>query len=273
MLVLIMLLLGAMWFWQTSSAKPGSVVTYSQFYGWVEASKVASVAIDGEAIEGVLKASEQLNGKSLKTFRTNMPSNDESLLPLLHSKGIAIDVKPQQQPFAVQVALTLLPWVFIIGVSVWMSRRAKGMLGAGGPFAAWTGQRGRRFDKAKAVKTTFEDVAGSRAAKRDLRELVDFLKEPERFRRLGGKVPRGVLLVGPPGTGKTLLARAVAGESGVPFYSISAAEFIEMFVGLGAARVRDLFREAKRDAPAIVFIDEIDAVGRARGAGLGVGHD
>jgi len=135
------------------------------------------------------------------------------------------------------------------------------------------GNKGRKFDKATAVNVKFEDVAGAKAAKRDLWEIVEFLKEPERFRRLGGKVPRGVLLVGPPGTGKTLLARAVAGESGVPFYSISASEFIEMFVGLGASRVRDLFKEAKKSAPAIVFIDEVDAVGRARGAGLGAGHD
>ena len=135
------------------------------------------------------------------------------------------------------------------------------------------GNKGRKFDKTTSVQVKFEDVAGSKAAKGDLWEIVEFLKEPERFRRLGGKVPRGVLLVGPPGTGKTLLARAVAGESGVPFYSISASEFIEMFVGLGAARVRDLFKEAKKNAPAIVFIDEIDAVGRARGAGLGAGHD
>ena len=131
----------------------------------------------------------------------------------------------------------------------------------------------RKFDKATSVNVTFDDIAGLKAAKRDLQEIVQFLKEPERFQRLGGKVPRGVLLVGPPGTGKTLLARAVAGESGVPFFSISASEFIEMFVGLGAARVRDLFREAKKSAPAIVFIDEIDAVGRARGAGLGGGND
>ncbi len=154
-----------------------------------------------------------------------------------------------------------------------MSRRAQGMLGAGGPLGALIKNKSRQFDKATSVNVTFDDIAGLKAAKTDLQEIVQFLKEPERFRRLGGKVPRGVLLVGPPGTGKTLLARAVAGESGVPFFSISASEFIEMFVGLGAARVRDLFREAKKSAPAIVFIDEIDAVGRARGAGLGGGND
>ena len=147
------------------------------------------------------------------------------------------------------------------------------MLSTGGPLAGLVKSQGRKFDKATSVNVTFDDIAGLKAAKADLLEIVEFMKEPERFRRLGGKVPRGVLLVGPPGTGKTLLARAVAGESGVPFISLSASEFIELFVGLGAARVRDLFKEAKKSAPAIVFIDEIDAVGRSRGTGMGGGND
>jgi cell division protease FtsH len=147
------------------------------------------------------------------------------------------------------------------------------MMTGGGPLGGFIKGRTKKFEKTAQVNVTFDDVAGLLAAKRDLQEIVGFLKEPERFRRLGGKVPRGVLLIGPPGTGKTLLARAVAGESGVPFFSISASEFIEMFVGVGAARVRELFEEAKKNAPAIVFIDEIDAVGRSRGAGLGGGHD
>jgi cell division protease FtsH len=144
---------------------------------------------------------------------------------------------------------------------------------SGGPLGGVLKGRGRKFEKNTAPGVTFDDVAGLKSAKQDLQEIVHFLKEPEHFRRLGGKIPRGVLLVGPPGTGKTLLARAVAGESGVPFYSISASEFIELFVGVGAARVRDLFEEAKKNAPAIVFIDEIDAVGRSRGTGFGGGHD
>ena len=146
-------------------------------------------------------------------------------------------------------------------------------MAAGSPFGELAKSKSRRFDSERAPGVTFEDIAGLEGAKRDLQEIVQFLKEPERFRRLGAKVPRGVLLVGPPGTGKTLLARAVAGESRVPFFSINASEFVEMFVGVGAARVRDLFEEAKKSAPAIVFIDEIDAVGRTRGAGLGIGHD
>ncbi|HEY5962095.1 MAG TPA: ATP-dependent zinc metalloprotease FtsH [Polyangiaceae bacterium] len=264
----------AMWFWNSHTASvTGAPIAYSVFYEWAATGKLASVVLDGEGLDGKLKGPETANGKGVEVFHVNLAPNDVSLLPLLREKGVLIEVKTQQQPFRLQIALTLLPWILILGASVWMSRRAKGMLGAGGPFAAFSGNKGRRFDKATAVKTTFDDVAGSRAAKSDLKEIVEFLKEPERFRRLGGKVPRGVLLVGPPGTGKTLLARAIAGESGVPFYSISASEFIEMFVGLGAARVRDLFLEAKKNAPSIVFIDEIDAVGRARGAGLGAGHD
>jgi cell division protease FtsH len=186
---------------------------------------------------------------------------------------VAITVKSQKQPFAVEMLMTLLPWALIIGAWVWMSRRARSMLSTGGPLGGFLKSPGRKFDKTASVKVTFEDIAGLKAAKADLQEIVQFLKEPDRFRRLGGKVPRGVLLVGPPGTGKTLLARAVAGESGVPFFSISASEFIELFIGLGAARVRDLFTEAKKSAPAIIFIDEIDAVGRSRGAGLGGGND
>jgi len=169
--------------------------------------------------------------------------------------------------------LSLLPWVLLIGLWIWLSRRAQRMMSGAGPLGGILKQRSRKFDPTKKVSVTFEDVAGLKSAKRDLQEIVEFLKHPDRFQRLGGKVPRGVLLVGPPGTGKTLLARAVAGESGVPFYSISASEFIEMFVGVGAKRVRELFDEAKKNAPAIIFIDEIDAVGRSRGAGLGGGHD
>jgi cell division protease FtsH len=274
MLALLGVMFAAMWLWktnaETTSEKP---VPYSTFYNWAKDGKLDSVILDGEGLTGKLKGPESFEGKSLKSFHSNLAPNDVNLLPLLHEKEVRIEVKTQQQPFGVQVLMTLLPWILIFGVWLWMSHRAKGMLGPGGPFGNFMGNKGRKFDKATSVQVTFEDVAGSKAAKGDLWEIVEFLKEPERFRRLGGKVPRGVLLVGPPGTGKTLLARAVAGESGVPFYSISASEFIEMFVGLGAARVRDLFKEAKKNAPAIVFIDEIDAVGRARGAGLGAGHD
>jgi cell division protease FtsH len=274
MLVPLVVMLGVMWFWKSNSEEGAQpAIAYSQLYKWIEDGKVASVVLDGDFVDATLKNPETLDGRQIRDLKTNAVANDPALLPLLHGKGVKITVKSQKQPFALQVLFTLLPWALIIGVWLWMSRRAQGMMGAGGPLAGLIKNRSRQFDKATSVNVTFEDIAGLKAAKSDLQEIVQFLKEPERFRRLGGKVPRGVLLAGPPGTGKTLLARAVAGESGVPFFSISASEFIEMFVGLGAARVRDLFREAKKSAPTIVFIDEIDAVGRARGAGMGGGND
>ena len=272
--VALALVLVGTWTWRTflNEAPPASVA-YSQFYALLTDGKVQSVVMRGEALDATLKSPETVAGRALQKVHTTLAPNDAALLPLLRQKGVQIDVNSQQQSFALQILLALLPWALIIGFWLWMSRRAKTMLGAGNPFSGMAKNQSRKFDKATSVNVTFQDIAGLKAAKRDLQEVVEFLKQPERFQRLGGKVPRGVLLIGPPGTGKTLLARAVAGESGVAFYSISASEFIEMFVGLGAARVRDLFRDAKKSAPAIVFIDEIDAVGRARGAGLGGGND
>jgi cell division protease FtsH len=274
MVLLLPLMLMAMWFWKSyTEGAPQPPIAYSQLYQWAEQGKVESVVLDGEAVDATLKNPEPLDGRQIKNFQTNLAPNDAQLLPLLRQKGVRITVKSQKQPFGMQVLFTLLPWVLIIAAWFWMSKRAKGMLGTGGMLGGILKNQSRKFDKATSVNVTFDDIAGLKAAKSDLQEIVQFLKEPERFQRLGGKVPRGVLLAGPPGTGKTLLARAVAGESGVPFFSISASEFIEMFVGLGAARVRDLFKEAKKSAPTIVFIDEIDAVGRSRGAGLGGGND
>ena len=273
MLVVLPLMLAAMWFWKSATEGSAHPIAYSQLFDWLQAGQVESVIIAGDALDATLKKPETVEGRTVKTFHTNLPQNDPAFLPLLRDKGVRIVVKSQQQPFAIQVVLTVLPWALIIGAWMWMSRKARGMLSTGGPLGGLIKSQGRKFDKTTSVNVTFDDIAGLKAAKSDLLEIVEFLKEPERFRRLGGKVPRGVLLVGPPGTGKTLLARAVAGESGVPFFSISASEFIELFVGLGAARVRDLFKEVKTSAPAIVFIDEIDAVGRARGAGLGGGND
>jgi cell division protease FtsH len=261
-----------MWLWKSTAERAHEpTVPYSQLFQWAKDGKVEAIVFSGESVDGRLRTPESLSGRSVKDFHTDVAPNDSALLPLLRDKGVRIDVRSQQQPFAVQVILTLLPWALIIGLWLWISRRAQRMMARGGPLGLMKGPS-RRFEKSKSVSITFDDVAGLKSAKEDLQEIVQFLREPERFRRLGGKVPRGVLLIGPPGTGKTLLARAVAGESGVPFFSISGSEFIEMFVGLGASRVRDLFAEAKKDSPAIVFIDEIDAVGRARGAGLGLAN-
>jgi len=248
-------------------------ISYSDLFRLVEQEKVESATIKGQLVTGKLKSSEQVDGKSITAFSSRLPAQDDKdFMPLLRQKSVKIRAESEEHPMLVQVLLSIAPWILIIVAWGWISRRAQGMLSKG-PLAGMMKGRTRRYEKEAQVPVRFDDVAGLQAAKRDLGEIVDFLKEPERFRRLGGKVPRGVLLVGPPGTGKTLLARAVAGEAGVPFFSISGSEFIELFVGVGASRVRTLFEEAKKLSPSIVFIDEIDAVGRSRGTGLGGGND
>jgi cell division protease FtsH len=269
------LLLGGMAVWQSMANQEQAYpsIDYSEFYDLVEARRVESVTLKGENIVGQLTQPETRDGISFANFQTLRPDPDPDLMSALRKADVKIRVRSQEQPFAVQLIATLLPWILIIGVWIWLSRRAQQMMGGGGPFSNVLKGKSRRFDKQTSVSLSFKDVAGLKSAKQDLKEVVNFLKQPEKFRRLGGKVPRGVLLVGPPGTGKTLLARAVAGEAGVAFFSISGSEFIEMFVGVGASRVRELFAEAKKAAPAIIFIDELDAVGRSRGAGLGGGND
>ncbi len=275
--ILALVMLG-LWIWRASlgGSESRTSVDYSQMWSWVEAGKVKSVVIDGQTLTGTLSAAETVNGKPLTEFRTALPGGStgdgDKLLPLLREKHVTIRAATTKSSVLGQLVIALLPWVLMVALWLWLARRGKKMLGGSGALGMLK-SRSRKYERALHVAVTFDDVAGLQSAKRDLEEIVQFLKQPERFRRLGGKVPRGVLLIGPPGTGKTLLARAVAGESGVPFYSISASEFIEMFVGVGAARVRELFEEAKQHAPAIIFIDEIDAVGRSRGAGLGGGHD
>lgn len=275
LLYLLFFLAFSGWYWTRSARETseGSVVDYSVFHDWLKNDKVASVVLDGAAIDGVLKTPQRTLGPNAQTFHTVRPENDEGLVPLLLEKQVQIRAVNDQPDFLVQLFWGSLPWVVILGAYFFLSRRATKMMSGDGPLGSLFAGKSRKFDKTTSVSVTFEDVAGLTAAKRDLQEVVQFLKEPEKFRRLGGKVPRGILLIGPPGTGKTLLARAVAGESGVPFFSVSASEFIEMFVGVGARRVRELFAESKKCAPAIIFIDEIDAVGRARGTGYGGGHD
>jgi len=249
-------------------------IAYSTFYRVVGEDKVEKVTLRGQAVLGTLKAQAQLEGHATKVFRTTLPPiADDSLMPLLREKQVRVEVQSEEQPLALQLLSSLFPFLLIIGMWIWLSRSAQRMFSGGGPLGSMMKGRTRRFERETEVPVKFEDVAGHKGAKQDLQEIVEFLKYPERFKKMGGKVPHGVLLVGPPGTGKTLLARAVAGESGVPFFSINGSEFIEMFVGVGASRVRELFEEAKKVSPAIVFIDEIDAVGRSRGAGLGGGHD
>lgn len=212
---------------------------------------------------------------AVSEFKTYLPSmQGEDLLNELKEKKVAITVEPPEERSPLwQFVVGLLPWVLIIGVWVFLMRRAQQQMqgGAGGLFAF--GASKAKLYEFKKTGVTFRDVAGMENVKQELRETIEFLKDPSRFLKIGAKIPRGVLLIGPPGTGKTLLARATAGEANVPFYSISASEFIEMFVGVGASRVRDMFKKAKESHPSIIFIDEIDAVGRTRGTGLGGGHD
>ena len=264
---LVFVAIVGLWLWTTSRGNDGQTVDYSTALGWIRDGKVSEVTIDDAALTGHLKENN-------KEFHTITPKDDR-LVPLLDDKHVTIKAVANKPPIILSLFLSLLPWVLIIGASWWLSRRAQSMMVAGGgPFGGFL-KRGKKFERTGtgASRVTFDDVAGLGGPKRDLTEIVSFLKEPSRFLALGAKIPRGVLLVGPPGTGKTLLARAVAGQADVPFYSISASEFVEMFVGVGAARVRELFEEAKKNAPSIVFIDEIDAVGRARGTGVGGGHD
>lgn len=268
----LLLLTYALWSFGGAGARATETISYSEFQKAVDSGQVQSIDMTGLSVVGHFTEPRKVNGKEIGKFIVNLPPiHDERLMPLLREKGVEVRVENDEPGLAMYTLLNIAPFFLVIGFFAWMSRRNAKMMG--GPFAGIMKGRVKRFEKESQVRVTFADVAGQKAAKRDLEEVVDFLKQPAKYRKLGGKIPRGVLLVGPPGTGKTLLARAVAGEAGVPFFSINGSEFIEMFVGVGASRVRELFEEAKKVSPSIVFIDEIDAVGRSRGAGLGGGHD
>ncbi|TAN39374.1 MAG: ATP-dependent metallopeptidase FtsH/Yme1/Tma family protein [Nitrospirae bacterium] len=254
-------------------------INYSQFMEQLNAGTVKSVSIKKLLVSGELnkEISMQFPGEKkpspVKLFQTVLPAfQGEGLLAQLEEKNVVITIESSEQGFFWQVLIGVLPWVLIIGVWVLIMRRSQQIQGGPGGLFTFGASKAKLFDM-KKPGVTFKDVAGMENVKMELRETIEFLKDPSRFEKLGAKVPKGVLLIGPPGTGKTLLARAAAGEAGVPFYSISASEFIEMFVGVGASRVRDMFKKAKDSHPSIIFIDEIDAVGRTRGTGLGGGHD
>jgi cell division protease FtsH len=240
-------------------------ISYSEFYNDVGAGKVDSVVLQGDTIRGVLKDKSQ--------FETYNPETDYSaLLGYLLKANVNISGEAPKQPnFLTQLLLQLAPAIVLMLVFVYLLRQMQGA--AGGRGAMSFGKSRARLLGEDQVNVTFADVAGVDEAKQEVGEIVDFLKDPGKFQKLGGKIPKGVLMVGSPGTGKTLLARAIAGEAKVPFFTISGSDFVEMFVGVGASRVRDMFEQAKKHAPCIIFIDEIDAVGRHRGAGLGGGHD
>ncbi len=237
-------------------------IAYSDFIGEVNAGRVREVAIQGRTVTGHLTDN--------RTFQTYAPE-DATLSQRLIDKGVRVIAKPEESdvPPLLHILLNWFPMLLLIGVWVFFMRQMQ----AGGGRAMGFGKSRARMLTEKQGRVTFEDVAGIDEAKGELQEIVEFLKDPQKFQRLGGKIPKGVLLVGPPGTGKTLLARAIAGEANVPFFTISGSDFVEMFVGVGASRVRDMFEQGKKNAPCIIFIDEIDAVGRHRGAGLGGGND
>ncbi len=248
---------------------------YSRFKKAVSEGEVAEVTIRGDTVEGTFKepekAGEGENAPAYRRFSTTLPSvDDPKLLELLEDRKVTIAAESEERSWVGTLLLSLLPWVLILGFFYYTSRKMQGRMG-GGVFGF--GKSKAKLYTREMTQITFDDVAGLPNTKRELREVVDFLKEPEKYRALGAQLPKGILLVGPPGTGKTLMAKATAGEAGVPFYSISGSEFIEMFVGVGASRVRDMFQQAKQNAPAIIFIDEIDSIGRVRGTGLGGGHD
>ena len=246
---------------------PTTTLSYSQFVSDVNGDLVQEVKIDGQNIVGVLKA------KNEKFETVRPPVQDPELMGnlLLHKVDVQGAV-PEQQSVWMQLLVASFPVILIVVLfMIFMRQMQGGAGGRGGPMTF--GKSRARLLSEDQIKTTFADVAGCDEAKEDVKEVVDFLRDPSMFQRLGGKIPRGVLMVGPPGTGKTLLAKSIAGEAKVPFFSISGSDFVEMFVGVGASRVRDMFEQAKKQAPCIIFIDEIDAVGRHRGAGLGGGHD
>jgi cell division protease FtsH len=235
--------------------------TFSEFMRAVDNGEVSEIEIQGETIVG-----SYMDGKGFKTFAPDYPD----LIKSLREKDVAISVKPQEQmSWYMSVLVSWFPMLLLIGIWIFFMRQMQ----TGGSKALSFGKSRARLMSDQRNKVTFKDVAGTDEAKEELQEIIEFLRDPKKFQKLGGKIPKGVLLMGPPGTGKTLLARAIAGEADVPFFSISGSDFVEMFVGVGASRVRDLFDQGKRHAPCIIFIDEIDAVGRHRGAGLGGGHD
>ncbi|MFP4475536.1 MAG: ATP-dependent zinc metalloprotease FtsH [Desulfatibacillaceae bacterium] len=276
-------------------AEGSEKISYTRFKQLVREDRIKEVVFEGTTIRGAYrpeksgagdggeKSGEDGGGQNEKPektpFKTVMPPYaDDKLQSLLEDNNVTVKAVSQERGWLATLAIAILPWLLIIGLFVYASRKMQQRMGDGGPMGGGGGPFGFGKSKAKLyskdmVDIGYEDVAGLENAKKELAEIVDFLKNPERFRDLGGTLPKGIMLKGPPGTGKTLMARATAGEADVPFYSISGSEFIEMFVGVGASRVRDMFKQAKEDAPSIIFIDEIDSIGRVRGTGLGGGHD
>jgi cell division protease FtsH len=265
LLIWVLLIAGVICLWTLVGKQMGgpkeTAVSYSDVLNKAQDGKVKEVTIDGTTLLGKYTTNE--------AFRTTIPANDPEMYSIFRSHGVNISNKDQNSNVWVNTLISIAPFALLLGLWFFLLRQMQ----SGGNKAMSFGKSRARLLSMQQKKITFKDVAGVDEAKEELKEIIDFLREAQKFQRLGGRIPKGVLLVGPPGTGKTLLARAVAGEANVPFFSISGSDFVEMFVGVGASRVRDLFEQGKKNAPCIIFIDEIDAVGRHRGAGLGGGHD
>ena len=263
----VVLVVAALVLWQMIKLGGGAgkvqEINFSQFMSQAKSGNVMSVTITGDDVQG------QVHTPKDESFHTVIPANYSDLYKTLEDKGVAVTIKEPSNTTWVNLLMNGVPILLIFALFIFMMRQMQ----TGGNKALSFGKSRARLLSTQQKKVTFKDVAGVNEAKDELREIIEFLKEPQKFQKLGGRIPKGVLLVGPPGTGKTLLARAIAGEANVPFFSISGSDFVEMFVGVGASRVRDLFEQGKKNAPCIIFIDEIDAVGRHRGAGLGGGHD
>ena len=243
--------------------KKEETLSLTKFLAEVQSNRVSEVEIDGNEVRGAFRED------STKILRTNIPLNYPRLYEILQERNVNVKIKAANGNQWVSLVVNAIPFIALLAFWIFMMRQMQ----SGGNKALSFGKSRARLHSSQQKKVTFKDVAGVDEAKEELQEIIEFLREPQKFQKLGGRIPKGVLLIGPPGTGKTLLARAIAGEANVPFFSISGSDFVEMFVGVGASRVRDLFEQGKKNAPCIVFIDEIDAVGRHRGAGLGGGHD
>ncbi|WP_027370209.1 ATP-dependent zinc metalloprotease FtsH [Desulfovermiculus halophilus] len=267
LLAVFLFLLGWSYLAQYTSS---TAISYSEFLAQVDKGNVEQITVKGENIHGRLNTPATFNDASYTSFSTYLPSfGDPELMSKLKQQGVQVNTEPKSDRILWYIVISLLPLLLIFWLIFMQYKRMQGQ--GGGLFSIGQNQA-RQYDHSQE-KTTFDDVAGAQEAKIELQEVVDYLTDPDKIQDMGGKIPKGIMLVGPPGTGKTLLARAVAGEAGVAFFNITGSDFMEMFVGVGAKRVRNLFQDARKNAPCIIFIDEIDAIGRRRGAGLGGGHD
>ncbi|MDY6918779.1 MAG: ATP-dependent zinc metalloprotease FtsH [Pseudomonadota bacterium] len=246
-------------------------IPYTEFKQKLYQNEIASVRMRGQEIRGRYRGSDQQQGVD---FRTLMPAvGDPSLLPTLEEKSVEVVAQSEELPTWASVLISLLPWILIFGFLAYSNRALQNRMGGGSGIFGFSRSRARQYEKPDVDEINFEEVAGLEGAKQELQEVIEFLRNPQKFSALGAKLPKGILMMGPPGTGKTLLAKATAAEAGVPFFSISGSEFVEMFVGVGAGRVRNMFQQAREKAPALIFVDEIDSVGRVRGTGVGGGND